>query len=353
MKTYLVGGAVRDQLMGMPVKERDYVVVGASVEEMIQLKFLPVGKDFPVFLHPETKEEYALARTERKIGKGYKGFVFNASADVTLEEDLRRRDLTINAMAKEGEQIIDPYGGQDDIKKKILRHVSPAFSEDPVRILRVARFASRFADFTIAKETMELMKQMVKLGEVDALVAERVWKECERALIEDHPEKFFEVLADCEALSVLFPYPLDIEILKKSSNQASDPQIRFAALCHSLSENEIRILCERYRIPSEYRDLAMLVVRYQDDFLRMMTLDAEKILNLLQSIDAFRREDRFEKFLKICEVCFSQANNIDKLRKCFQLAKTVDAKSFAESNLKGNEIGERIRQARIKKINEV
>lgn len=206
MKIYLVGGAVRDELLGIPYHEKDWVVVGATAEEMLAKGYRQVGKDFPVFLHPKTNEEYALARTERKVSKGYTGFTFNAAPEVTLEEDLQRRDLTINAIAKaEDGTIIDPFHGREDLQNKILRHVSPAFSEDPVRILRIARFAARYGDFTIAPETLALMKQMVVSGEVDALVPERVWKEWQRALSEKHPEKFFEVLAACGAMAILFP----------------------------------------------------------------------------------------------------------------------------------------------------
>ena len=236
MKIYLVGGAVRDQLLHRPVKEKDWVVVGATPSDMLQKGFKQVGKDFPVFLHPDTKEEYALARLERKVGKGYTGFTFDTSPQVTLEEDLKRRDLTINAIALDAAtgNIIDPYHGQQDLNAKILRHVSQAFIEDPVRILRVARFAARFSAFSVAPETIDLMKKMVENGEVNALVAERVWKEFEKALTEDHPERFFEVLAQCSAQAVLFPKNIAIDALIKAAKFSPIIKIRFAALCLSL-----------------------------------------------------------------------------------------------------------------------
>ena len=360
MKVYLVGGAVRDELLGLPVKEKDWVVVGATPQQMIELGYKPVGKDFPVFLHPETKEEYALARTERKVGKGYTGFVFDASPEVTLEEDLLRRDLTINAIAKSKEgEIIDPFQGREAIANKTLRHVSLAFAEDPVRILRVGRFAARFADlgFTVAPETTELMRQMVKAGEVDALVAERVWKEWERALAEKNPENFFEVLADCGAASILFPQLFSksrsVKTLKKSVSKTNDTQVRFASLLHALSEDEVREICSRYKVPADYRDLILLVVRYQDQYRSVEALDGESILNLLQAVDAFRREERFVKYLLVCEICFGGDKESKWLKKCFEAAKNVDIKQLINKELPGNEIAEQIRQARIKAINDI
>lgn len=298
MKIYLVGGAVRDQLLGRPVKEKDWVVVGASVDEMLKKGFRPVGKDFPVFLHPETHEEYALARTERKTGRGYTAFDFNASPDVTLEEDLMRRDLTINAMAQSVEgELIDPYHGKDDLQQKLLRHVSPAFIEDPVRILRVARFAARFGDFRVAAETNQLMQQMVENGEVNALVAERVWKELERALGEDYPQRFFEVLDACGALRVLFPDIKKFDVLiNENKNSVME---RFALLLQNVPEDNIKLLCDRYRVPKDYREFALLVARYQNKACETR-LSAEEIVDLLQHLDAFRREERFKKFLNVC-----------------------------------------------------
>jgi len=369
MKVYLVGGAVRDELLGLPVKEKDWVVVGATPQQMIELGYKPVGKDFPVFLHPETKEEYALARTERKVGKGYTGFVFDTSPEVTLEEDLLRRDLTINAIAKSKEgEIIDPFQGREAIRNKILRHVSPAFAEDPVRILRVGRFAARFADFgfTVVAETTDLMKQMVKAGEVDALVAERVWKEWERALAEKNPEQFFIVLTDCGAIEALFP-PLSsantgVEALKKSVSNTDDTQVRFACLLHALSEDQASQICSRYKVPSDFRDLALLVVRYQSEYRHAKTLDASEILNLLQSCDAFRREERFSKFLHVCEICFAKnelkgfrepENEAWLLTKYFEATKNIDIKKIITKGMPGNEIAERIKQARIEAINHI
>lgn len=341
MKIYLVGGAVRDELLGLPHKEKDWVVVGATVEEMLTKGYKPVGKDFPVFLHPKTSEEYALARTERKVGLGYKGFTFNAAPEVTLEEDLARRDLTINAMAKDGDKIIDPFHGQEDLKNKMLRHVSPAFVEDPVRILRIARFAARFG-FTIAPETTELMKEMVKKGEVNALVAERVWKELERALSEKNPENFFAVLKSCGALEILFPQNLAVNLLQKSH----DPLERFAILLHLASEQELREFCDRYRVPSEYRDLALLVIRFQNTLQLFET--PEQALDLLQSVDAFRREDRFYKFLSVSEICLGETLKTELLKKYFNAAKNI--KIEIEKGLSGIEIGDKIRKMRIQAI---
>lgn len=356
MKIYLVGGAVRDQLLGREVKERDYVVVGATVPEMLKLGYRQVGKDFPVFLHPVTQEEYALARTERKVGRGYTGFTFDASPAVTLEEDLIRRDLTINAMAQAPDgALIDPYHGQDDLTRRLLRHVSDAFIEDPVRILRVGRFAARFAGlgFKVAPETNALMQTMVQSGEVDALVAERVWKELERALGEDHPEQFFRVLADCNALSVLFPQikinGQGVAALIRAVSLTTDAQVRFAALLHDLSVEEVQALCARYRVPIDYRDLAVLIAKHHAQYPHLQTLDAEKITDLLQLLDAYRRVPRFEKFLLACQAIYSQTDAADYLRVCFAAARAVDVRTFA-AGLKGPEIAERLRSERIQRI---
>jgi len=304
MQTYLVGGAVRDKLLGLPVQDRDYVVVGATPEQMIARGFKPVGADFPVFLHPETREEYALARTERKAGHGYKGFKVYAAPDVTLEDDLRRRDLTINAMAEdEAGHLVDPYGGAADLRDGLLRHVSEAFAEDPVRILRVARFAARYAPrgFRVADETLALMRSMVKAGEADHLVAERVWAELERALGEERPSAFFWVLRSCGALARLFPeidrligvpqpsqHHPEVDtgvhvmlVLDAAARLSPDPRVRFAALVHDLGKSEtpaaewpkhvghekrgaelVKALCERFRVPNEYRDLGVIAARF-------------------------------------------------------------------------------------------
>lgn len=340
MKIYLVGGAVRDKLLGKPSKDSDWVVVGSTPEEMKTQGFKPVGKDFPVFLHPETKEEYALARTERKTGKGYKGFAFHTSGDVTLEEDLARRDLTINAIAEdETGNLIDPFKGKQDLENKILRHVSPAFTEDPLRVLRVARFAARFG-FRIAPETMALMKEISESGELAALVPERVWSELERAMGETYPSRFILALRACNALNILFPeidrlfgvpqpekhHPeIDTGIhtlmtLNQASRLSEDPQIRFAALVHDLGKgltpNDklpshhgheergvklIETLCKRYRAPNQFRDLAIQVSRHHLTCHRIEEMRAETILKKLESMDAFRRAERFNQFLICCE----------------------------------------------------
>lgn len=363
MQIYLVGGAVRDHLLGIPVKEKDWVVVGATVDDMLRLGFRPVGKDFPVFLHPETNEEYALARTERKVGRGYTGFNFNASPDVTLEEDLKRRDLTINAMAMRKEdwphgKIIDPYHGQADLEHKLLRHVSSAFVEDPVRILRVARFAARYAElgFKVAPETLELMQQMVHSGEVDALVAERVWKELEKALVEKNPEQFFLVLEACGALNVLFPQEsLGLKTLMTATKQTSDAQIRFAALLHQQAEDVIKKLCERYRVPSDYRELAILVARHYQAYPARAQLTAENanaIVLYFLSIDAYRREERFRKFLQTCEI-ISSYSSADLLLECYLATKSIDTAEFINAGITGKDLQTPIQQKRIEIIAEL
>ena len=342
MNIYLVGGAVRDKLLGLPIKDRDWVVVGATPEEMIEQKFTPVGKDFPVFLHPKTAEEYALARTERNTAAGYTGFQFHADNDVTLEEDILRRDLTINALVEdENGKIIDYVNGQADIENKILRHVSPAFKEDPVRILRIARFAARFSTlgFTVADETMKLMSEMVDEGEVDSLVAERVWQETVKALAEPSPEVFIEVLRECGALKILFPeidrlfgVPQPVEhhpeidtgvhtmmVLQQSCLLTNDPVIRFAALTHDLGKGTtpkdilphhydheergfhlVRELCDRYRIPNQFRQLAEITSRYHTHVHRAFEVKAKTLLKVLNNTDAFRKPERFEQFLLAC-----------------------------------------------------
>lgn len=360
MKIYLVGGAVRDQLLGVPVKERDWVVVGARPEDLLQQGFKRVGKEFPVFLHPQTAEEYALARMEKKVSPGYAGFVFDTSPEVTLEEDLARRDLSINAMAQTQEgELIDPYHGKADLDKKILRHVSPAFSEDPVRILRVARFAARYADlgFKVAPETNELMKTMVSSGEINALVAERVWKEFERALGEKSPQVFFEVLADCQALPVLFPMVRlegeGLKVLKQASLLTTDVTVRFAALTHALTKEDILWLCKRYRLPVEYRELALLVFQYKEPVLYFSQLSAAEILSLFLAVDAFRREKRFKKFLCCCEV-LAKSYNVDfsekKIQAAYLVARQVDAKEFMDKSMTGIEIARKLKEKRLAAI---
>jgi tRNA nucleotidyltransferase (CCA-adding enzyme) len=341
MKTYAVGGAVRDELLGLPVKDRDWVVVGAMPQEMLAQGFLAVGRDFPVFLHPQTHEEYALARTERKTAPGYTGFAFHAAPGVTLEEDLVRRDLTINAIARdEAGTIIDPHGGRADIAARVLRHVSPAFAEDPVRILRVARFAARFTDFTVAPETLELMRAMTVAGEVDALVAERVWQELARGLMEARPSRMFELLRQCGALARLLPevdalwgvpqradYHPEVDtgvhvmmVIDMAARLGGSLPARFAALTHDLGKARTPVdllprhhghetksvalvegLCERLKVPVDCRDVARLAARYHGDMHRVGELRPETKLTLLERCDALRRPERFEMILLACE----------------------------------------------------
>lgn len=323
MKVYLVGGAVRDKLMGRPVIERDWVVIGSTPEEMLQKGFRPVGKDFPVFLHPKSNEEYALARTERKVAPGYKGFTFHADPSVTLEEDLIRRDLTINAMAQdEAGNIIDPFQGQRDLQAKILRHVSPAFKEDPVRILRIARFAARFADFSIAPETLELMQGMVKAGEVNALVPERVWQECLKALSEKAPQRFFQVLQNCQALSIIFPDIADLEsclkYLEQAVNLTSSPAERLAAFTFPISN--LKEFWQRLKAPTEFSDLSLSTQHYAEKIEQLSLNDTGAILDLFEKADAYRRIERFQLLLFVSQICFNSINN----EKIEYLLKLVD-----------------------------
>jgi tRNA nucleotidyltransferase (CCA-adding enzyme) len=341
MEIYAVGGAVRDELMGLAVKDRDWVVVGATPQDMLAQGFVPVGRDFPVFLHPQTHEEYALARTERKTAPGYAGFAFHAAPGVTLEQDLVRRDLTINAMAKdESGEIIDPHGGRADLAARVLRHVSPAFAEDPVRILRVARFAARFTDFSIAAETLRLMRDMVAAGEVDALVSERVWQELARGLMEARPSRMFDVLRECGALARLLPeldalwgvpqradYHPEVDtgvhvmmVIDMAARLAAALPARFAALTHDLGKGRtpadilprhhghetrsvalVEGVCERLKVPVDCRDVARLAARYHGDMHRVEELRPETKLTLLERCDALRRPERFELILLACE----------------------------------------------------
>ncbi len=345
MNIYIVGGAVRDELLGRAVVDRDYVVVGTTPQAMLDRGFRPVGKDFPVFLHPETQAEYALARTERKTGHGYHGFAFHAAPDVTLEQDLARRDLTINAMARAADgTLIDPYCGQRDLKAKILRHVGPAFAEDPVRILRIARFAARFADFSVAPETLGLMQDMVAAGEVDHLVAERVWQELARGLMEALPSRMFAVLRECGALARLLPevealfgvpqradYHPEIDtgvhtlmVVDEAARRDFALPVRFAALTHDLGKattpsnvlprhigHEMRsvqlatALCERLRVPGDCRDLALLTARYHGDIHRAAELRPTTLVTLLERTDALRRPERFRQLLEACQCDFN------------------------------------------------
>lgn len=345
MKIYLVGGAIRDELLNLPVKEKDWVVVGATPEEMLANGFIPVGKDFPVFLHPETKEEYALARTERKVGKGYKGFTFHTDQGVSLEDDLLRRDLTINAIARdENGRLIDPYRGQEDLSKKILRHVSAAFSEDPVRILRLARFASKLPNFSVDPETNELMKAMVNNGEVNALVAERVWQEFSRALEEKQPRRFFEVLDHCDALPILFPMfsmnADDMDAFVRAIQITKNPLIRFASLWHTKTSDELIAFTKRYRAPKEYTDLAELSIRHRRAFENFLTLNAAEKLQFIKKADALRRPNRFSLMLEACQINHNNPNDaasIKAIEACVAVIKSVDIAKLQAKNLVGKE----------------
>lgn len=401
MEIYLVGGAVRDKLLGLAHRgENDWVVVGGTEEEMQNQGFKRVGKDFPVFLHPVSFEEYALARTERKKGKGYYGFECHASPEVTLEQDLSRRDLTINAIAEDANgNLIDPFNGIADLKAKILRHVSKAFVEDPVRILRLARFAARFIPlgFTIAKETMDLMKLMVELGEVDALVPERVWQEMERAFKESDPSQFFLVLRECNALQRLWPeldklwgvpqpekhHPeIDTGVhtmlaLNQAVLLSEDPKVRFATLCHDLGKGEtpkeewpshkgheergvslIRDFCKRFRVPNEYRDLAVLVSRYHLHCHRALELTAATMQKTLEKLDAFRKPERFEQFLLVCIADARGRSGLqhrpypqaDRMRESLLAAKSVSIEPLLTLGLQGEQLGQKLHQLRVQAI---
>ncbi|TWI63122.1 tRNA nucleotidyltransferase (CCA-adding enzyme) [Pseudoduganella lurida] len=341
MKTYVVGGAVRDELLGLPVKDRDYVVVGATPDEMVAQGFRAVGKDFPVFLHPETQAEYALARTERKTAPGYKGFVFHTAPDVTLEEDLVRRDLTINAMARADDgTLTDPFDGQGDVARRVFRHVSDAFAEDPVRILRIARFAARYPEFTVAPETNALMRRMVDEGEVDALVPERVWQELSRGLMERQPSRMLQVLRDCGALARIVPeldrlwgipqpekwHPevdtgIHIEqVADYAASQRYELPVRFAALLHDLGKGItpseqwpshhgheglgvalVKDVCARLKVPTECRDLAVLAAREHGNVARALELRCRTVVKLFERSDAFRKPARFLQLLLVSE----------------------------------------------------
>jgi len=340
VRVYLVGGAVRDELLGLPVKERDYVVVGATAEEMVAKGFKPVGKDFPVFLHPQTHEEYALARTERKSGRGYKGFIVYASPEVTLEEDLRRRDLTINAMAKaEDGTLVDPFGGRKDLQARLLRHVSEAFAEDPVRILRLARFAARFG-FAVAEETLRLMKQMVESGEADYLVPERVWQELSRGLAEPHPELMFEVLERTGLRARVLP-----EIAAWPGRFSGSVPVRFTHLTWPLAEGKIEALCERLRAPNEVRELALTASRTRK---LLGAGSAEKMLELLKGADAFRRAERFSELLEAARLA-DPSIDVGRIEKARAAAAAVDAGRIARE-ADGSSIPERIDEARLQAI---
>ncbi|WP_019023367.1 MULTISPECIES: multifunctional CCA addition/repair protein [unclassified Thioalkalivibrio] len=400
MQTYLVGGAVRDRLLGRPVHERDYVVVGSTPEAMEAAGFRPVGRDFPVFLHPETHEEYALARTERKTARGYHGFQFNASPEVTLEADLERRDLTINAMAEDNDgHLIDPYNGQADLEARLLRHVSPAFAEDPVRLLRVARFAAQLEPwgFRVADDTRELMRELVTSGEVDALVPERVWAECEKALKSPAPRRFIEVLREAGALARLFPeieclfgvpqparYHPEIDtgvhtlmVLDQATRLSDSPEVRFAALVHDLGKGNtdpeilpshhgheergvvlIRALAARLRIPNRYRDLAVRVSRYHGLVHRVFDLRPKTVMKLVDGLDALRRPENVEPFLLAVEADFRGRTGwqdkpypqADAVRRAVAAAQGVDVQTLMAEGHKGKALGEALERERIQAV---
>jgi tRNA nucleotidyltransferase (CCA-adding enzyme) len=403
MKIYLVGGAVRDGQLGIPVTERDWVVVGAKEAELEDLGYRRVGRSFPVYLHPETGEEYALARTETKTGPGYHGFEVDANATVTLEEDLGRRDLTINAMAEDSNgQVVDPYGGHKDLKNGVLRHVSDAFREDPVRILRVARFAARFTarGFRVADETIALMREMVAAGEADSLIPERVWRETESALAESHPEVFFEILREVGALTAVYPeiealfgvpqparwHPeIDTGIhvlmaLRQAVLLSASAEARFAVLVHDLGKGAtpraewpnhrgheelgvqmIMRLCEQLGIPNRYRDLAIPVARYHGQCHRAHELRPKTLLGILEAADAFRRPERFQEFMIACE---SDArgrlgledrpyDQADVLNGALDAASKVTAAPFMQEGMEAHKIGEAMRRARIDAIRQL
>ena len=311
MKTYVVGGAVRDELLGLPIVDRDHVVVGSTPQQMIDAGFKPVGRDFPVFLHPDSREEYALARTERKVAPGYAGFAFHSAPDVTLEQDLARRDLTINAIAKSDTgELIDPYDGQRDLQARVLRHVGPAFVEDPVRILRLARFAARFTEFSVAAATLALMQRMVASGEVDALVAERVWQELSRGLMESKPSRMFALLQDCGALARVLPElsPMSMPTMQAIDASADSPAsslaVRFTVLVLSMPlgdgsprTDRVNALAKRIRAPVELRDLALLACAEQSVIAAADTISADKLVSLLERCDSFRKPLRLLELL--------------------------------------------------------
>jgi len=368
VKIYAVGGAVRDELLGLPVKDRDYVVVGATPEVMTRLGYQPVGKDFPVFLHPKTHEEYALARTERKTARGYKGFQVYAAPEVTLEQDLSRRDLTINAIARDAQgRIIDPYGGADDLKRGVLRHLTPAFAEDPVRILRVARFAARFG-FKVAPATLRLMRAMVAAGEADALVPERVWQELAIGLMEAAPSKMFALLGTCGALARVLPqlaaawtrraqYARSQRALDFAAAQGYALEVRYAVLACALAgvdapERELRHLSARLRAPADARDLALLALRHFEQIRLGAKLEPEAVVALLQACDGWRRSARFEQLLQAVGSCNASRARAAaaRLLAALRVARAVDAGAIARSETEPQKIAARLRTARVAAI---
>jgi tRNA nucleotidyltransferase (CCA-adding enzyme) len=348
LKIFLVGGAVRDELLGLPIKERDWVVVGSTPEEMESLGYQAVGKDFPVFLHPQTHEEYALARTERKTARGYKGFIIHADPDVTLEEDLKRRDLTINAIAKDEQgQLIDPYNGQADLKAKRFRHVSNAFSEDPVRILRLARFAAKLPEFKVDPKTESLLYDMVTNGEVDALVAERVWQELRRALDEKAPQRFFEVLKDCDALQILFP------VLTNSIPNINYPQLsteqRFALLLSNTTLKSIKALCSSYRVPTDFKELAVATRQLSDPYLNLDINEPSSLLDFLKLSDAQRREQRFIHIVELLTLLHA-TNHLPSLKAALHAIKNIDTRTLITQQLTGADFAKALKALQLEAL---
>jgi len=401
MQTYIVGGAVRDELLGYAIKDKDYVVVGSTPEQMVAAGFRPVGKDFPVFLHPATQAEYALARTERKTAKGYKGFAVYASPEVTLEQDLARRDLTINAIAKsESGELVDPFNGVADIQSKTLRHVSDAFAEDPVRILRIARFSARFTDFHVAPETLSLMQQMVEAGEVDALVAERVWQELAKGIMESQPSRMFTVLRACGALNRLMPeldrlwgvpqppqYHPEVDtgvhvmmVVDYAAQQNFTLPVRFAALMHDLGKGTtpkeilprhigheergvhlVKDLCKRLRVPNDCKELALIVTKFHGKLYQSLDMRPSTLLEFLTQLDAIRQPARFKEFLLACEADsrgragFEQCPTpaADLMLKVLDAALSVDAGAVASAHTEVEKIKAAIFEARVSAIKRV
>jgi len=401
MKTYCVGGAVRDELLGFTVKDKDYVVVGSTPEAMLNAGYKPVGKDFPVFLHPKTHDEYALARTERKTAKGYKGFLVHASPEVTLEEDLARRDLTINAIAKDADgKLIDPFNGVADINAKTLRHVSDAFAEDPVRILRAARFAARFTEFNVAPETLDLMRQMVAAGEVDALVPERVWQELAKGLMEQKPSRMFDVLRACGALQKILP-ELDrlwgvpqppqhhpeidtgvhvMMVIDYAAKQIFNLPVRFAALMHDLGKGTtpadilprhighearsvqlVKEVCKRLRVPNDCKELAQIVAKFHGKLHQALHMKPSTLLEFLVELDAIRQPERFSGFLKACEADSRGRTGLEScaipemelILKVLQAAQRVDAGQVASAFSDSEKIKKAVFEARLQAVKQV
>ena len=360
MKIYLVGGAVRDQLLKEPFHERDWVVVGGTPDALLKQGYRQVGRDFPVFLHPKTNEEYALARTERKAGAGYYGFECDFNPSVTLEEDLSRRDLTINAMAMDdNKHVIDPYDGQRDLASKKLKHVSPAFIEDPVRVLRVARLAARYhrLGFVVADETRVLMQGMAEQGELAHLVPERVWQEWQKSVCEANPEIFIDVLQSCEALVAVLPEleAIDLNVLVAASKLSDDPVVRFSALLVDLEQAHIEALCQRLRVPNEYEQLAVLSAKFCNIILNLSRLNAEEVVVALESMDPFRRYARFEALLRVCEArtIADGAQDVETIeyiarwKQAFEACHNINPRELIKEGYQGEQIKHKLHERRV------